>query len=86
MHVYCGEQAAWCAPLVNLAPLLVEQLADAAFLGSDLLKVVQAIEKEVAQVGDISLTLHPHVDDISARGTMDHVQEMLAVRRAGRRS
>ncbi len=51
---------------VDLAPFLIEQLANAALLDSDLLQVVEAVEQEITEVGDIRFALDPQIHDARA--------------------
>ncbi len=41
--------------MVDLAPLLVEQLADAALLGSNLFQVMKTVEEQIPEVGCVGL-------------------------------
>ena len=65
-HVAAPKQPARCVRFVDLAPFLVEQLADAALLARDLLQIVQAVEQEITEVGHIRLALHPQMDHARA--------------------
>jgi hypothetical protein len=53
---------------IDLAPLLIEQLANTACLDRDLLQAVEAVEQEIAQVGHVYLSLYPQVGDPSSLG------------------
>ncbi len=65
-HVAAPKQPAWSRRFVDLAPFLVEQLADAALRCSDLFKIVQAVEQEITEVRHIRLPLPAQMDHARA--------------------
>jgi CubicO group peptidase (beta-lactamase class C family) len=76
-HLTGSKHATRGVCVVHLAPLLIKQLANAPFLRSNLLQVVQTVQKEVAEVGDIGFTLHPQVDHPCTReNTKGHIQQL----------
>lgn len=66
MHLACGKEPARGIGVINLAPLLVKQVANTAFLGSDLFQVIEAVEQKITEVGDIRFALDPQMHDASA--------------------
>ena len=61
-----GEERTRRVRLIYLAPLLVQQLADTALLGCDLLEVIKAVPDQIYEILDISLPLDPPVDHARA--------------------
>ena len=71
--------------MIDLAPLLVEKLADATLLRGDLLQIIEAIEEEVAHVRHVLLALYSQVDDASAgEDTEGPIQEFVTLLGASR--
>lgn len=59
MQLALGEKPPWTVGLVDLAPLLIQELPDPAFLRGNVFQIIEAVQEQVAQIGDIRLALHP---------------------------
>jgi hypothetical protein len=83
MQVLLGKQPARRVSEIDFAPLLVKEVPNAALLSSDLLQVVQALEQQIAQIGNVGFALDPQMGHACAREDIEgHMKELLPLLRA----